>query len=201
MSAYPVMIEGTALRALVVGGGTVATRKVRALLASGATVRVVAPRIDPSLRDLAGASLTLADRPYRQSDIDDALLVVAATDSREVNAQVAADAGARGRLVNVVDAAVEGNCTMPAVHRAGELVVAVSAGGVPGVAARVRDRIAARFGAPYAAAVRQLADVRASTLAAGDRTRWRRMVESIVSDDFCDVVERGTFADRVTQWR
>ena len=201
MSVYPVMLDGGSLRALVVGGGAVATRKARALLASGATVRVVAPRIDAAMRSAAPARLTIEEREYRSSDIGDEMLVIAATDSRRVNARVASDARARGRLVNVADAPAEGNCSTPAVHRAGDLVVAVTAGGVPGIATRIRDCIADRFGAPYAAAVRQLADAREAKLRAGDRGGWRRMVESLVADDFCEAVERNAFAERVAQWR
>src|SRR5688572_10477426 len=163
MSGYPIVLDGASLRALVVGGGAVATRKVRGLLASGAAVRVVAPDIDLALRELAGSGLAIEERPYRGEDIGDALFVVAATASRSVNARVAADARARGRLINVADAPEEGNCVTAAVHRAGDLLVAVSAGGVPAVAARVRDCIAARFGARYATAVERLSQLRRAT--------------------------------------
>jgi siroheme synthase-like protein len=201
VSGYPIVLDGSTLDALVVGGGKVATRKVRGLLASGAAVRVVAREVDSALREMSDPRLTIEQRDYAGDDIGDALLVVAATSARDVNARIAADARARGRLINVADAPEEGNFVTAAVHRAGELIVAVTAGGVPAAAARVRDCIGARFGARYAAAVRQLSELRSATLAAGDRAGWGRMLDALVGDDFCEVVEGDRFMERVARWR
>jgi siroheme synthase-like protein len=195
------MLEGSSLRALVVGGGSVAARKTRALLAAGASVRVVAPSIDPSLVENEGEHLLLIRRAYESADIGDALLVTAATSSREVNARVARDATALGRLVNVADMPDEGNCTTAATHRAGDVVIAVSTGRVPGAAARIRDCIAQRFAEPYAAAVAELASLRTQFLASGDRDGWRRLVDTVVDQHFCETVERGELASRMAAWR
>jgi len=201
VSAYPLMLDGAALTALVVGGGAVAARRTRALLDAGATVQLVAPRIDAAFASLDGSRLTLTAREYTPEDIGDATLVIAATSSREVNARVALDARSRGRLVNVVDAPEEGNCTVPATHRAGDLVIAVSAGGVPSIAARIRDSIADRYDDAYANAIAQLGSMRASLLASGRRTRWTALVDDVISDDFCEMVERGDLEERVATWR
>jgi siroheme synthase-like protein len=195
------MLEGRSLRALVVGGGPVAVRKIRALLASGASVRVVAPEVDPALDEALGAGLQVERRPYATDDIADALLVIAATSSRDVNAQVGRDARTRGRLVIVSDAPEEGNCTSPATHRTGDLVIAVSAGGVPAAAARVRDSLADRYAQPYADAISELSDVRSRLLRAGDREGWRRVIDTVIDEDFCDAVERGELTQRVAAWR
>lgn len=202
MSAYPLMLDGAQLRALVVGGGAVALRKTRGLRAAGARVRVVAPALDEALLALAADDemVSATRRAYAAGDIGDAALVVAATDDRVVNARVAADARAAGRLVNVADAPAEGNCWTAAVHRAGDLVVAVTAGGAPAVAARVRDAIAARFDARYAAAAARLAGLRARLLADGREAEWRAESERVVGDDFCAAVESGTFDERVARW-
>jgi siroheme synthase-like protein len=197
------MLRGSEVEALIVGGGAVAERKTRSLLAGGARVRLVAPTIADGLRALAAGSdrLVLEERSYRSGDIGEALLVIAATDRREVNAQVAADARAATRLVNVADEPEEGNCMTPAVHRAGELVVAVTAGAVPTAAARVRDAIARRLDARYAGAVRALARLRHRLLTAGQRGEWRRAVDSLVTADFCERVESGGFEREVASWR
>jgi siroheme synthase-like protein len=203
MSAYPVMLEGSAVSALVVGGGTVASRKATALVEAGARVHVVAPRVDPALEQLAAdnAMLRVTKAAYASEHIGDALLVVAATNDGSLNARIAADARARGRLVNVVDAPELGNCITPAVHRAGELVVAVSAGGVPGAAVRIRDSIAALLDARYSDAVRELAALRRTLLDEGRRDRWREAASSLVAPDFCEEVESGRFAARIAEWR
>jgi siroheme synthase-like protein len=201
VTLYPLMLDGTALRALVVGGGQTAARKTRGLLGAGASVRVVAPMVVDTLANSEGPRLVIERRDYESGDIADAMVVIAATSSRAVNARVARDARANQRFVNVVDAPGEGTCVMPATHRAGELVVAVAAGGVPTVAARVRDCIAARFTERYAAAVAELGSLRAHFLARGDRSTWRTVVDEVIDDRFCDTVERGELAARLAPWR
>lgn len=203
MSAYPLMLDGTSLEALVVGGGAVAARKVGALLDAGATVRVVAPDVSRELRELQSPDvrLTIAERSYTSEDIATAMLVIAATGDRAVNARVARDARARHRLVNVADAPNEGNCVTAAVHRAGDLVVAVTAGGVPSAAARVRDMVADRVDGRYGGAIAELGELRSRLLAAGNREQWRRASEELVGESFCAWVEDGTFVARVRAWR
>ena len=197
------MLDGAAVNALVIGGGRVAVRKVTALLESGARVRVLAPQVDPALEDLErrNTSLAIIREPYAVGRLGDALLVVAATNDSRVNARIASEARACGKLVNVVDAPELGNCITPAVHRTGELVVAVSAGGVPAAAARIRDSIAHVFDERYSRAVRGLADLRRALLDGGRRDRWRDAAGALVTPDFCEQVESGRFADRIEEWR
>lgn len=202
MSGVPILVEGSSLSVLVVGGGPVAARKAEAFAAAGASVRIVAPEPSPEVRDLARASgVVLAERAYERGDIGDAALVVAATSDRATNAAIAADARAATRLVNVVDAPREGSFATMAVHRAGALVVGVSAGGVPGAAARVRDAIARRFDARYAGALDGLATLRRALLDRGASREWRALAAEVIDDDFCDTVETDRLDARVAAWR
>lgn len=202
MSGIPVLVDGAGLRVLVVGGGAVASRKLAALLQAGAQVRVVAPRAAPAISALAeSGDVQWLGRDYAPADLADAQLVIAATDDRAVNAKVAADARAAYRLVNVADEPDEGTFTMMAVHRSGALVVGVSAGGVPGAAARIRDTIARRFDARYARALERLAGLRRAALQRGDAERWRAMARGVVDAEFCRAVEENTLDERVETWR
>ena len=203
MSAYPLVLEGSGLVALVVGGGRVALRKITALLESGALVHVVAPRIDPAIEALPAPSgaLRITRETYQAGQLGDALLVIAATNDPRLNAQIAEDARTRGRLVNVVDAPELGNCSTPALHRAGDLVVAVSAGGVPNAAARIRDAIGERLDARYSEAVGELATLRRALLDEGRRDRWRDAADSLLAPDFCEQVESGRLVARIAEWR
>lgn len=202
MSGVPLLVEGAALPVLVVGGGPVAVRKASTLAASGALVRVVARSASAEMRALAESGrVTLDERPYGTPDIGDAVLVVAATDDRATNAAVAEDARRLHRLVNVADAPETGTFANMATHRSGHLVVGVSAGGVPGAAARIRDAIAARFDSRYAAALALLGALRRSHLARGEGGTWRALSSSAVDERFCDSVEQGTLDDRVATWR
>jgi siroheme synthase-like protein len=203
VSAYPLTLEGTSISALVVGAGRVATRKALALLEAGARVHVVALSDATELEHAAEDDdrLTVTRAAYSAAQIDDATLVVAATDDAALNAAIARDALDKGRLVNVVDAPAAGNCTTPAVLRSGNLVVSVTAGGVPAAAKRVRDALAAKLDGRYASAVEHLAALRRAMIDDGRRDRWTEASAALVGDDFCEQVESGTFEERVAQWR
>ena len=203
MSAYPLMLEGTALSAVIIGGGSVASRKASALAAAGARVGVVAPEVCADIESLAAENdrVRITHERYSSSHIGDALLVIAATDDPATNALVAADARKLGRLVNVADAPDEGNCITPAVHRAGDLVVAVSAGGVPTAAARIRDVLSRTFDDRYARAVRELSSLRRAMLNAGAREQWTNASAKLIGDEFCSAVESGQFSARAAEWR
>ena len=209
MSAFPLMIDGSRLRALVVGGGPVGERKTAALLVAGARVRVIAPEITPGLAEAERSqqapsdapSLTIVRRQYQRGDIADAMIVVAATASPYVNAQVAADAEALNRLVNVVDGSSRGNCATAATHRSGDLLIAVSTGRAPGVAARIRDDLAARFDGRYDAAIQAITALRSRLLSEGRPADWRRAADELLDGDFCTRVESGDFVSRVVEWR
>jgi siroheme synthase-like protein len=197
------MVEGASITALVVGGGRVATRKALALASAGAAVRVVAPELSPELRAAATRNprLALAERAYDAADVDDAVIVVAATGSREVNARVARDATALRRLVNVADAPEDGNCATAATHRAGDLVIAVSAGGVPTAAARIRDCLGARFDGRYGTALSALVALRRRILFERGSAAWRAASAELTGPEFCAAVEDGSLAERVASWR
>ena len=202
MSGIPILLEGSALNVLVVGGGPVAVRKASAFAAAGATVRVVARDPSPAMRELARANdVTLEEREYESADVADALLVVAATNDRSVNAAIAADGRASSRLVNVADAPDEGSFATMATHRAGTLVVGVSAGGVPGAAARVRDAVADRFDDRYASALRRLASLRRTMIERGASAEWRALAGEMLDERFCDAVESGALDARMSAWR
>ena len=87
-----------------------------------------------------------------------------------------------------------------ALHRSGDVTIAVSSGGVPGAAARIRDAIAERFDRRYERAVSELRGLR-SRLIAGGEDRWRTAAPQLLGDDFCDSVEDGSFSEKVKSWR
>jgi uroporphyrin-III C-methyltransferase / precorrin-2 dehydrogenase / sirohydrochlorin ferrochelatase len=125
-------------RAVVVGGGQVALRRVRGLLEAGANVVVIAPDID---HELAALPVTVLRRRYRDGDLSAAWLAHAATSDRAVNAAVAAEAD-RNRVwcVRADDAQASAAWT-PAVARHGDVTVAVTAGGDPRRARQLRSAI------------------------------------------------------------
>lgn len=199
----PLVLDGTKVIALVVGGGAVATRKVMSLLAGGAFVRVRATRVSDELlrKESSNHHLLIEQGVYDESAIGDATLVVAATDVPSLNARIAADARRAHRLVLVAGDPAAGTCVMPAVHRSGDLLVAVTTGGVPRASARLRDDLARRLDSRYAAAIRDLARLRERLLQEADRSTWRSAASALLADDFCESVESGEFSERLAAWR
>jgi siroheme synthase-like protein len=129
---------------LVVGGGTVAKRKVEGLVACGADVTVVAPEIDPAIHSLAA---TVEARPYREGEAAGYRLVITATGLPTVDAAVAADADAAGVWVNSADDTPHCTFLLPAVHRDGVVTVSVSTGGAsPALSTWLRGEIATLLG-------------------------------------------------------
>jgi siroheme synthase-like protein len=153
MSAYyPVLLDLENRRCVVVGGGWETLERVRALLDAGAQVTLVSPAASPELEQLAQEGrIEWRRREFQAADLDAAFLVISCPADRASNAQVWAAAQARGIPINSVDDTPHCNFIFPAIHRQGNLVIAVSSSGKsPALAARIRDRIAAEFGAPYA---------------------------------------------------
>jgi siroheme synthase-like protein len=201
VSDFPIALHGERLTAVVIGGGSVGTRKALALAEAGAQVRVVSPEVTAELGEAERTRrLSILRESYRPEQLGDATLVIAATDSREVNAQIAVDAHSRGKLVNITDFPDEGNFHSMALHRSGDVTIAVSAGGVPGAAARIRDAIAERFDARYGRAVSALRGLRSRLISGGDE-RWRDAAPKLLADDFCSSVEDGSFTEKVDTWR
>jgi len=159
---YPMMLDLAGRAVVVVGGGAVAERKIRGLLAARAAVTVVSPAVTRTIaRWAAGARIVLRRRPARAGDLDGALLVFAATDDPTVNRRMAAAALRRGALCNRADDPTACGFLVPAVLRRGDLLVAVSTGGgSPALAKRLRERLAGLLGPEYAAFLAALGDLR-----------------------------------------
>ena len=137
MCLYPVFAALKDRPVLVVGGGDVAARKTAALLAAGAHVRVGAPALSAPLAQwLAQGRIVHNAGAFEEYWLDDVWLVVAATDDRRINAQVAAAAQLRRIFVNVVDDAELSSFHVPAVIDRAPLLVAISSGGAAPMLAR-----------------------------------------------------------------
>ncbi|MDY7103153.1 MAG: uroporphyrinogen-III C-methyltransferase [Actinomycetota bacterium] len=143
--SYPVVLRVAGRRCLVVGGGTVAAQKAKGLVASGADVVMVAPWFAPESLALDG--VRRIERRYRDEDLDDVWLVTTAVDDEAVTAEIAAEAGNRRIWCNAADRPAHCSVTLPAVHRDGDIIVAVSTDGrSPGLSSWLRNRIAANLG-------------------------------------------------------
>ena len=134
---FPLFVDLTGKRLVVVGGGAIARRRIDSLLPFGGEVVVGAP----SLRG-SPEGLTWLPRPYAAGDLEGAFLAVAATDSRPVNRQVGLDARALGIPVSVADCREECTFYFPALCQGGGVTAGVISAG--GADHRAAARAAAR---------------------------------------------------------
>jgi siroheme synthase-like protein len=164
MGYYPVFLEMKGRPCVVVGGGTVAERKVEGLLAADARVTVISPELTPALATLKEEGrLHHIARPYREGDLEGYEVAVVATDDGAVNAEVARKGrSASGRIwVNAVDDPPNCDFILPSVIRRGDIVIAVSTGGAsPALARRLREELEAFLNEGYAPLAELLQEVR-----------------------------------------
>lgn len=151
MKQLPIFIDVRDRRCLVVGGGEIATRKISLLLKADARVVVVAPGLCSRLAELhAGGTIAWEKAEFSPRYLDQAWLVIAATDDGAVNLAVSQAAQGRGIPVNVVDQPALCTFTMPSIIDRSPVVVAISSGGEAPVLSRLlRARLETLIPAAY----------------------------------------------------
>jgi precorrin-2 dehydrogenase/sirohydrochlorin ferrochelatase len=180
MSLFPLNIKITGRYITVVGGGTVAERKILKFAKEGACVTVIAPELSPELAKLRDeGAIEHLPRDYREGDLAGAFLAIAATSDRAVNAAVAREAEHNGTLVDVCDDPQASSFTMPAVMTQGDLLITVSTGGKsPALAKTIRTELEATFGPEYGLALRLLGALREKLLTAQPNTAYNKTLLS-----------------------
>lgn len=159
---YPVFLNVRGKRCVVAGGGEVALRKVRVLLEYGADVIVVSPSICSELGVLCREKkLEIIFRKYRTADLEGTFIVIAASDERDVNRKIAAEAKSGKVLVNVVDDAAVSDFLIPSSMSRGDLTVAISTGGKsPALARKIKNELELYFSEEYIVLIDLVAEVR-----------------------------------------
>ncbi len=156
---YYILLKLVGRKCVVVGGGSVATRKVEALRRCGADVHIVAPSFCEIL--LKRTDVTLHQKEYEKTDLAGATLVFCCTGERELDERVVRDCKELGILCNVVDVPELSDFTVPAVLKRGPIQIAVGTGGSsPYLEGRIRDLIAGWIDRAYEPFAYRLADLR-----------------------------------------
>lgn len=165
---YPVCLDVNNRQCLVVGGGSVGTRKAFALLECGARVKVVAPAVCPELEKMAADGVILLEkRVYISSDMEGMFLVFGATSDMELNDRISQDAKKHNILCNIADFPRGCNFILPAVVQQGDLQIAVSTSGKSPAFARVlKKEMEGRFGSEYGDFLKLMGLIREKLLAA-----------------------------------
>jgi precorrin-2 dehydrogenase/sirohydrochlorin ferrochelatase len=186
MSFYPICLDLKAKPCVVVGGGRVAERKALGLLSCSAQVSVISPVLTEELqRQHADGNLQWIEREYRQGDLAQAFLVIAATDDEETQKRVYEEAVSNNLLLNVADVPQRCNFILPASVRRGDLTISVStAGKSPTLARKLRVELEKRFGPEYGMLVDILGAIRPEILASGlPQPENERLFKQLLHDD------------------
>jgi len=147
MAKYPIYLELSGKRAVVVGAGAVAARKAQSLLEAGARLVIVAEHINDILTALCqGTSAKLVESKYSKDYLVGAVLAIAATNNRKLNKQIYNDCQELEILCNVVDEPELCDFFIPAVVKRGDLQIAITTeGDCPAYAGHLRKKLEQTF--------------------------------------------------------
>jgi len=179
---YPAFIDLRNKSAVVIGGGSVAERKVRSLVEAGANVRVISPEITTGLAKLRDRGiLKHTKRTYIKGDSKKAFIVIAGTSSPLVNKKIADEAEC---LVNVINVPSEGNFIVPSLVRQGALTIAISTEGAsPAISKAIRKEIEGLYGKEYGRYLRFVEKVRQETLTDIKDSRKRKKILNFLASE------------------
>jgi len=178
MTLFPMFMKLEGRPCLVVGAGTIGEPKISSLVAAGASTRVIALNATAEVAAWARAGCIVWEaRVFEFADLDGVFMVIAATNSREVNAAIFNEARQRNILCNVVDDPEYCDFYYPAVVRRGDLQLAISTNGQsPALAQRIRRELEIQFGPEYGEWLEQLGKVRQQLFASRMNPEERRQL-------------------------
>jgi precorrin-2 dehydrogenase/sirohydrochlorin ferrochelatase len=193
---FPILLNIAGRKCLVVGAGKVAAGKIAGLLNHGAKIAVVSPRAVRQIKDQARAGeITWHQRKFSPSDVRGAFLVIAATNSSEVNGAVFRTCRARRVLCNAVDDPEHCDFFYPAVVRRGLLQIAISTNGrAPALAARLRKELEEQFGHDWTSWVEHVGKLRRDIQRqeSSIETRRRRLLQLASPEAFRSFLRKRT---------
>ncbi len=200
MAKYPIFLELSGRRVVVVGGGAVAVRKAQTLLAAGARLVVVAERIDNMPTALCrDKNAELIKSKYSKDYLAEAVLAIAATNNHQLNRRIYKDCQELEVLCNVVDEPELCDFFVPAVVKRGDLQIAVGTEGhCPAYAGHIRKKLEEIFTEKHGQFLAELETIRKEIIKDVSEPNERKALLGKLADDesFEYFVENGP-----TQWR
>lgn len=189
---YPVFLNLTGRRCVIIGGGQIAEGKISKLLDSGAQIIVISPDATQGIRGYADrGQIELSLRKYQEGDLKDAFLVVAATNDRVVNQEIFEEAEKSGILLNAVDDMPRCSFIAPSIVEKGPVTVAISTGGAsPALARKLRETMEVSSALDWADATNVLSQARQiikDKQVAIDPQRW----QCCMTDELLSMVQTG----------
>ena len=192
---YPIFLNLKGKKVVVIGGGKVAERKILALLKTSADITVVSPEITKKIKkEKVKGGIKHICRQYRKGDLRKAFLVIAATDSPNVNEQVSKDAPC---LVNVVDTPHLCNFIVPSVIKRNPLTIAVSTSGVsPALSRSIRKELEKMYGSEFSHYLKLLKRIRTEAMRViKDKRKRGEFLKAIASEKIIEMLREKGFKE------
>ncbi len=189
---YPVFLNLTGRRCVIIGGGQIAEGKISKLLDSGAKIIVISPDATQGIRGFAERGQIEFDlRKYQEGDLQGAFLVIAATNDRVVNQEIFEEAEKQGILLNAVDDMPRCSFIAPSIVEKGPVTVAISTGGAsPALARKLRENMEVSSALDWADATGVLSKARQiikDKQIAVDPQRW----QCCMTDELLTMIQAG----------
>ena len=192
MKYYPVCIDVKNRNCLVVGGGSVGTRKIKTLVECGALITLISLDISEFLVELAGKSeIIIKKRSYVSGDLEGMFLVIGATNNEKLNMQIHADADRLNILCNIADYPSGCSFILPSVVERGDLLIAISTSGKsPALAKKIRKELENCFGTEYADFLILMGAIRKKLLRYKKGNEYYKpMFEKLVNSDLIGMIK------------
>lgn len=191
---FPVMLDITDKKCIIIGGGKVAFRKTKSLLEYNSEIILISKYLCKDLEDLLkNSSIVYVPRNYEYGDLKDAFLVFAATDDKEINAKIQQEAENAGILANIVDLPEKCSFIVPSKVESGDLTISVSTNGKsPMLTKKIRQDLEKIYDVYYGQFVDILGDFRQKSIdAIKDAKDRENFFEEVVSSDFLEKIKAG----------
>lgn len=192
MNYFPLLMNVDYKKVVIIGGGHVARQKIESLLPTKAQVTVVSPAVVDTVQQYIDEGLvTWKEKMFEPADLDNAALVFAVTDNKEINDAVE-EATQHWQLLSRADAKGRVDFINPAVVRRGGFVVTVSTSGAsPGLTRKVKADLAAQFGGHYATYVTFLKEARQQILQLFDGDAKKQLLAELLDPQILQWFEQG----------
>jgi len=197
MEYYPVNLDIKGKNCLVVGGGTVGTRKIKTLLSCHARVTTISPLFTDDILKLDNPNLTIHKRDYSSSDIEGMFIVICATDNSQLNLKIADDAKQKNILCNIIDNPSGCNFTLPSVIERGDLMVTVSTGGKsPLFAKKLKGELLEKFGPEYGDLLKVMGKIREKIVTESNNPEGNKeLFERIIEGGLLEMIKNRRVGD------
>ena len=187
---YPVNLNLDNMEIIIVGGGKVALRKCMNFLEFGKSVTVLAPDFDSRFLEL-GNKVDLINDIFKEEYIDKFDIVVAATDDKEVNEEIACICRKKSKLINVVDSRDLSDFTVSSYVKRGDLLIGISTGGkIPALSAKIRRDLEEIYDESFAEYVDLLGELREKIIKKyEDKIERKKVLKALVELDIEELKE------------